>query len=154
MNLEIILSISTLLSLVLCIFIFSKYINKDNIINDKNKTITKLESENIDLKEIKKNILSINIDDRVLFKQNGLSYDKGKSFDVLYELKVLDVSIEKIKVEAVDFSSRSDIANDPKHRNGLIDYMSNKWISKVECDLIIDTRNRRQDKIDELLKIN
>jgi len=80
--------------------------------------------------------------DKVIYPDYVLCYnprtDKEQSFKVTYELEVLDTSKGKVKVKAIDFTSTDVIAKDPKNKQGIIDFMRDKWVNKSEIELIVD----------------
>ena len=92
--------------------------------------------------------------DKVIYPDYGLCYnpktDKEESFKVTYELEVLDTSKDKVKVRAVDFTSTDAIARDPKQKQGIIDFMKDKWVSKKEIQLIVDDSIKRDIKLRKL----
>ena len=64
--------------------------------------------------------------------------------------EVLDTSKDKVKVRAVDFTSTDGIARDPKKKQGIIDFMKDKWVSKKEIQLVVDDSIKRDIKLRKL----
>ena len=59
-------------------------------------------------------------------------------------------SKDKVKVRAVDFTSTDGIAKDPKKKQGIIDFMKDKWVSKKEIQLVVDDSIKRDIKLRKL----
>jgi hypothetical protein len=77
--------------------------------------------------------------------------DTKESFHVTYEVEIVEVSMDKVKVKAIDFTSNDKFARDPKHKSAIIDFMKDKWISKRDIELIVDDSMRRDAKLQEIL---
>src|ERR1035437_3642121 len=114
-----IFSISILLLIIACGVLYNKNI----------KLKLKLEEINNSAQELAK----IGPGARGILPDYELIFEKGKDtehhFCVTYEVEVVEVSIDKIKVKAIDFTSHDHQANDPANRTELIRFMENKWIS-------------------------
>ena len=114
--------------------------------------ISELNSENLKLKRQLIDLRSITPRSRGILENYGLTYkSEKKNFRVNYEVEVVEVAVDKLKVIAYDFTSDDSVANDPSNRNGIIDFMKNRWVDKSEFKIIFDDAMRRQDKIDLLL---
>jgi hypothetical protein len=119
----------------------------------------KLTDENLDLKtkvnktiKDKEEITSIDVADRALIINYGLTYEKEKTdFKVTYEVEILEISLTEVKVKAIDYTSLDSVANDPKNKQGIITFMQNKWISKDRIELVVDDRKRRDVKLKQIL---
>lgn len=139
-----ILSISLLISLSITMRLF--------IINDK------LKKENRDLKlnsekvsKYTEELLSIEVGDRAIIPDYGLTYtSKNIDFSVTYEVEIVDISIDKVKVKAIDFEANDSAGIDPKNKNGIIAFMQDKWIDKKRIQLLVDDSMRRDKKLREL----
>lgn len=114
--------------------------------------ISELNNENLKLKRQLIDLRTIKPGSKGLLTEYGLTYTETKeNFKVNYEVEVIEVTADKVKVQAFDFTSNDKVAKDPANRNGIIDFMKNRWIDKKEFKLMFDDSMRRQDKIDLLL---
>ena len=77
--------------------------------------------------------------------------DTKEKFSVTYEVEILEVSIDRVKVKAIDFTSNDKFGKDPKHKSSIVDFMKDKWISKKDIELIVDDSMRRDSKLQEIL---
>lgn len=133
--------------------LYSLYNNKNlQKVNDKllsnNNKLKKELSKSIEETE---EILSIDIGDRAILPNYGLVYkDKDKHFKVTYEVEIVEVSEERVKVSAISFTSSDSVANEASSKSGIIAYMQNKWIEKKEIELLIDESTRRDAKLRQL----
>ena len=59
--------------------------------------------------------------------------------------------MDKVKVNAVDYTSNDKFAKDPNNRSSIINFLQNKWISKKEIELIVDDQMRRDRKLQQIL---
>lgn len=119
------------------------------------KEYNNVQKEKQKVEQFKEDLVSINIGDRVIYPDYGLVYDKGGDeeyhFNVTYELIVNDVTKDKVKVTAVDFTTTDNKINgDAGKRNGIIDYMKDKWLDKSRVQLIIDESHKRNLKLEKL----
>jgi hypothetical protein len=112
----------------------------------------KLKSEVEKSKKDKKELVSIDPGDRAIIPNYGMMQtDTKETFEVTYEVEIIEVSIDKVKVKAIDFTSTDKFGRDPKHKNAIIDFMKDKWISKKDIELIVDDSMRRDVKLQEIL---
>ena len=112
----------------------------------------KLKSEVEKSKKDKKELVSIDPGDRAIIPNYGMMQtDTKETFEVTYEVEIIEVSIDKVKVKAIDFTSNDKFGRDPKHKNAIIDFMKDKWISKKDIELIVDDSMRRDVKLQEIL---
>ena len=141
----IVLSFSVLISLI---FIGKLYLS--NIGLQKEMANMKLEVEKT--KKVQEDLVSIDLGDRALLPEYGLkTLDTNESFHVTYEIEITEVSIDKVKVNAVDYTSNDKFAKDPNNRSSIINFLQNKWISKKEIELIVDDQMRRDRKLQQIL---
>ena len=141
----IVLSFSVLISLI---FIGKLYLS--NIGLQKEMANMKLEVEKT--KKAQEDLISIDLGDRALLPEYGLkTLDTNESFHVTYEIEITEVSIDKVKVNAVDYTSNDKFAKDPNNRSSIINFLQNKWISKKEIELIVDDQMRRDRKLQQIL---
>ena len=121
--------------------------------------IEKLQKENDNLKLITdktlkdaEELVSIEPGDKAILPDYGLQYSETKeSFHVTYEVEVVEVSLDKVKVKAINFTSEDKIAKDPKNKLGIINFLQDKWIDKDSMQLIIDDSMRRDRKLQKIL---
>jgi hypothetical protein len=112
----------------------------------------KLKSEVDKSKKDKEELVSIDPGDRAILPDYGLQHtDTKESFHVTYEVEIVEVSVDKVKVKAIDFTSNDKFAKDPKHKSAIIDFMKDKWIAKKDIELIVDDSMRRDAKLQEIL---
>ena len=65
------------------------------------------------------------------------------TFSVTFEVEIVEVSMDKVKVKATDFVANDKTGRDPSNRQGILDFMQNKWLEKREIELVIDNSMRR-----------
>lgn len=119
---------------------------------------SKLKKENHDLKlnsekvsKYTEELLSIDVGDRAIIPDYGLTYkDKNQDFSVTYEVEIVDISIDKVKVRAIDFEANDSIGRDPQNKAGIIRFMQDKWVDKKRVQLLVDDSMRRDRKLREL----
>lgn len=141
----IVLSFSVLISLIFIGFLYSK-----NLGLQKEMANMKLEVEKT--KKYQEDLVSIDPGDRALLPEYGLkTIDTNENFHVTYEIEITEVSIDKVKVNAVDYTSNDKFAKDPNNRSSIINFLQNKWISKKEIELIVDDQMRRDRKLQQIL---
>ena len=141
----VVLSFSVLVSLVFIGFLYFKNV-------DLQKKMTGLKLEVKKTKKAQEDLVSIDPGDRALLPEYGLKkLDTNESFHVTYEIEITEVSIDKVKVNAVDYTSNDKFAKDPNNRSSIINFLQNKWISKKEIELIVDDQMRRDRKLQQIL---
>ena len=137
-----------LLSLILNVRLYNSFdklrLEFNNIKKEKEK-----------VEKFKEDLVSINVGDKVISFSYSLVYDRGgkdeHSFDVDYELIVTDVTKDKVKVTAIDFTTKDSKVNaDSSKKRGIIDYMKDKWLDKKSVQLIIDDSHKRNIKLEKL----
>lgn len=125
----------------------------------------KTEKENSDLKkensDLKLDVENQKIDyvfvpgARALIKNYSLTAtvkSKKEDFKVDYEVDIVEVSKNDIKVNAYDFAFHSNgYASDVKNKQGIIDYMQNKWHPKKDAQLILSDSQVRDIKLNAIL---
>jgi len=141
----VVLSFSVLVSLIFIGFLYFKNI-------DLQKKMTSLRLEVKKTKKSQEDLVSIDPGDRAILPEYGLKQiDTNESFHVTYEIEITEVSIDKVKVNAVDYTSNDKFARDPNNRSSIINFLQNKWISKKEIELIVDDQMRRDRKLQQIL---
>lgn len=145
----IVLSISLLISIL---FIISLYDKCDTI----RKELDNVKSSVFKEKQKLDNLVSIEPGDTCIIPDYRLTNtDETRNpiqinFGVTYEAEILEVSKDKIKVRAVNYTSNDKFPRDPKNRKGIIEFLQDKWVDKSSVELVMDTRKRRNIKLDEL----
>lgn len=145
----IVLSISLLISIL---FIISLYDKCDTI----RKELDNVRSSVVKEKQKLDNLVSIEPGDTCIIPDYRLTNtDETRNpiqinFGVTYEAEILEVSKDKIKVRAVNYTSNDKFPRDPKNRKGIIEFLQDKWVDKSSVELVMDTRKRRNIKLDEL----
>lgn len=95
---------------------------------------------------------SISIGDKALINNYGLRLiSENKSFEVTYEVEIIDISDKKVKVKSIDFIGNCPVGRDPVNHQGILNFIDNKWISKSEVEIILDDAKKRDIKIDKIL---
>ena len=141
----VVLSFSVLVSLVFIGFLYFKNV-------DLQKKMTGLKLEVKKTKKAQEDLVSIDPGDRALLPEYGLkTLDTNESFHVTYEIEITEVSIDKVKVNAIDYTSNDKFAKDPNNRSSIINFLQNKWVSKKEIELIVDDQMRRDRKLQQIL---
>ena len=141
----VVLSFSVLVSLFFIGFLYFKNI-------DLQKEMISLRLEVKKTKKSQEDLVSIDPGDRAILPEYGLKQiDTNESFHVTYEIEITEVSIDKVKVNAVDYTSNDKFARDPNNRSSIINFLQNKWISKKEIELIVDDQMRRDRKLQQIL---
>jgi len=147
-----VLSLCLLGSLIGNVILYSKC---ENIREEKDK----VSKEKDKAESFKKNLISIEPGHRVIYPNYGLTWtDKDKdgndlppeSFQVTYELEVLEVTENKLKIKAVDITSEDKIGRDPANKFDIINFMKNKWVDKNKVQLIVDDSVKRDLKLKQL----
>jgi hypothetical protein len=140
-----VLSFSVLGLAILSIKLFNKVLSltEENVV---------LKSEKEKSESQTSEIISIDPGDKAIIPNYGLTHtDTKENFSVTYEVEILEVSLDKVKVVATDFTSNDSFARNPKHRSAIIGFMKNKWISKKDIELIVDEAMRRDVKLNKIL---
>jgi len=138
----VVLILSILLS-VTFVFIGKSY----KRIEDLNKEVSKLKS---DVKKVEE-VIQIEPGDRAILPDYGLKHaDTNESFEVTYEVEIVEVSVGKVKVKAIDYTSNDKFARDPKNKSSIINFLQDKWVKKKDIELIVDDSMRREKKLNQL----
>lgn len=139
-----ILSLSTLLSLIFIGFLFNKNIKLQIEISEMKFAVEKVTKEQEEL-------VSIDIGDKAIIPNYGLTYKDEDSFKVTYEVEILEVSEDKVKVKSIDYTTTDKIAKDPQIKPSILAFIDGKWIEKSTIELIVDEQMRRDRKLKQIL---
>ena len=141
----IVLSFSVLISLIFIGKLYSKNVSLQKEMVNMKLTVDKVNQAQEDL-------VSIDPGDKAILPEYGLkTVDTNENFHVTYEVEITEVSMDKVKVKAIDFTSNDKFAKDPKNKSSIINFLQNKWVSKKEIELIVDDQMRRDRKLQQIL---
>jgi hypothetical protein len=144
---QIILAVCLLLSVIL----LHKFYSENSKLK---KELSNQKGKNTEMEKFNKELMLIEPGDKVIFPDYGLIIEKGTpkevNFEVTYELEVLEVSTDKVKVKALDFTSTHKVGRDTANKQGIINFMQDKWVSKVDVQLVVDDSIKRDIKLREL----
>jgi hypothetical protein len=147
-NIILLLSLTPIALLGVILFLILKVKNLKIKIGDLNTQLNKQQ-------EKQKSFLKFYIGSKALLNDFGLEHTdsssgKKTSFTVDYEVEIVDISETQIKVRAVNFNGNDAWSRDPQHKQGIIAFMQDKWVSKKDAQLIMDEAHNRQVKLEEL----
>jgi hypothetical protein len=142
------------ITLFFCIIFLGVIVKKyTDLLQKLNETVSNINKE----KEKLDKLVEIEPGDSAIIPNYGLQYtddSTGKevvtSFKVTYEVEIIEVAKDKVKVTAKDFTSTDSIARDPKKKQGIIDFLQDKWVDKSSIELVMDAQKRRNIKLNEL----
>jgi len=141
----IVLSFSVLISLIFIGKLYSKN-------TDLQKEISNMKLEVEKTKKSQEDLVSIDTGDRAILPYYGLKQvDTNESFEVTYEVEIVEVAMDKVKVKAIGFTSSDRFAKDPKNKSSIINFLQDKWVNKKDIELIIDDSMRRDHKLQQIL---
>ena len=141
----IVLSFTVLVSLVFIGLLYSKNVGLQKEMANMKLTVDKVNQAQEDL-------VSIDPGDKAILPDYGLSHTETKEdFHVTYEVEILEVSVDKVKVKAIDYTSTDKFAKDPKNKLAIINFLQGKWVNKKDIELIIDDSMRRDRKLQQIL---
>jgi hypothetical protein len=141
----VVLSFTLLISLIFIGKLYSKN-------TDLQKEISNMKLEVEKTKKSQEDLVSIDTGDRAILPDYGLKQvDTNESFEVTYEVEIVEVSMDKVKVKAVGFTSNDSFAKDQKNKSSIINFLQDKWVNKKDIELIIDDSMRRDRKLQQIL---
>lgn len=141
----IVLSFSVLISLIFIGKLYSKNVSLQKEMANMKLTVDKVN-------QAQEELVSIDPGDRAILPDYGLQHtDTKENFSVTYEVEVLEVSMDKVKVKAINFTSTDKFAKDPKMKSSIINFLQDKWVKKKDIELIIDDSMRRDRKLQQIL---
>ncbi len=141
----VVLAFAVLVSLIFIGFLYSKNIGLQKEMTNMKLTVDKVN-------QAQEELVSIDPGDRAILPDYGLQQiDTKENFSVTYEVEVLEVSMDKVKVKAVGFTSTDKFAKDPKNKISIINFLQDKWVKKKDIELIIDDSMRRDRKLQQIL---
>lgn len=140
-----VLAVITLLSIVFAIILFTKVLDLNERLNNANRDLLKIEEDAQELVEIEAG-------DNAIVSNYGLATkgDKPVSFTVTYEVEILEVSVDSVKVKAIDYKSHDSYAKDPSNKQSIINFLQDAWLKKHEVEMVMDDKKRRSIKLKQL----
>jgi hypothetical protein len=147
-----IISGALILSLIISIILLARIKYLGDVIKELKEEKNKESKKREDLVKIK-------VGDKVLHNASLTHTDPTtkvvESFNLLYELEVIDVAESKIKVKGIDFTSNDAFARKSTNKSSLITYINNKWIDKKEAQILINSKQSlRDEKLEKLFSKN
>jgi len=133
-----------------------------NLLDNNNTLRTELDSAKREVETSKKpvkkeeDIFDIMPGDTGIIKNYGIVNTKPSrdpveiNYKVTYEVTILEVSKDSVKVTATDFSSFDLFARDSSNRPGIMDFMKEKWLDKSKVEIVVDQKKIRDRKLSEL----
>ena len=141
----IVLSFSVLVSLIFIGKLYSSNVSLQKEVTNMKLTIDKVN-------QAQEELISIDTGDRAILPDYGLQHtDTKENFSVTYEVEVLEVSMDKVKVKAINYTSTDKFAKDPKNKQAIINFLQDKWVNKKDIELIVDDSMRRDRKLQQIL---
>lgn len=140
-----VLAIITLLSIVFAIILFTKVLDLNEKLNNSNRDLLKI-------KEDAQELVEIEAGDNAIVSNYGLMTkgDNPVSFQVTYEVEILEVSVDSVKVKAIDYKSQDSYAKDPSNKQAIINFLQDTWLKKHEVEMVMDDKKRRSLKLKQL----
>jgi len=138
----------TLISIVFSMILFTKVI-------ELNKELDKAKLDLNKTKEDAQELVEIEPGDNAIVPGYGLSTkgsddEKSISFTVTYEVEILEVSVDSVKVKATDYKSHDSYAKDPANKQAILNFMTGTWIKRHEVEILMDERKKRSIKLNQL----
>jgi hypothetical protein len=141
----IVLSFAVLISLIFIGFLYFKNVKLQMEMVNMKLTVAKVN-------QAQEELVSIDPGDRAILPDYGLTQTETKeNFHVTYEVEIIEVSLDRVKVKAIDYTSTDKFAKDPKNKSSIINFLQNKWVNKKDIELIIDDSMRRDRKLQQIL---
>jgi len=138
----------TLISIVFSMILFTKVI-------ELNKELDKAKSDLNKTKEDAQELVEIEAGDNAIVPGYGLSTkgsddEKSISFTVTYEVEILEVSVDSVKVKAIDYRSHDSYAKDPANKQAILNFMTGSWLKRHEVEILMDEKKKRSIKLNQL----
>lgn len=139
------ISVFAIISVVFNIVLYSKILELLKLLNDTKRDLEKIKEDAVELVEIEPG-------DNGIISNFGLTTNDENpiSFKITYEVEILEVSVDSLKVKAIDYTSNDRYAKDPSNKKSIIDFMNGKWVKRDEVELLMDTKKRRNIKLNKL----
>ena len=89
--------------------------------------------------------------DSAILPEYGLtSKEANQSFTVNYEVDIVEVSEDRVKVRATGYTSHDSYAKDPSNRQSIIAFMQDHWVKKREIEIVMDDKKKRSIKLNQI----
>ena len=89
--------------------------------------------------------------DSAILPEYGLtSKDANQSFTVNYEVDIVEVSEDRVKVRATGYTSHDSYAKDPSNRQQIIAFMQDHWVKKRDIEIVMDDKKKRSIKLNQI----
>lgn len=142
------------ITLFFCIIFLGVIVKKyTDLLQKLNETVSNINKE----KEKLDKLVEIEPGDSAIIPNYGLQYTDDSngeqvvtSFKVTYEVEIIEVSKDKVKVTAKDFTSVDSIARDASKKQGILNFLQDKWVDKSTIELVMNAQKRRNIKLNEL----
>jgi len=138
----------TLISIVFAMILFTKVI-------ELNKELDKAKLDLNKTKEDAQELVEIEPGDNAIVPGYGLSTkgsddEKPIPFTVTYEVEILEVSVDSVKVKAIDYRSHDSYAKDPANKQAILNFMTGSWLKRHEVEILMDEKKKRSIKLNQL----
>ena len=138
----------TLISIVFAMILFTKVIELNKELDNAKQDLSKTKEDAQELVEIEPG-------DNAIVPGYGLSTkgsddEKSISFTVTYEVEILEVSVDSVKVKAIDYKSHDSYAKDPANKQAILNFMTGSWLKRHEVEILMDERKKRSIKLNQL----
>jgi hypothetical protein len=80
----------------------------------------------------------------------GSEVEKPIHFTVTYEVEIMEVSVDSVKVKAIDYRSHDSYANDPANKQDILNFMTGSWLKRHEVEILMDEKKKRSIKLNQL----
>ncbi len=139
------LAIITLVSIVFTIILFNKVIELNKEVNKARQDLNKT-------KEDAQELVEIEAGDNAIVPNYGLTTkgDNPVSFEVTYEVEITEVSVDSVKVKAIDYRSHDSYANDPANKQSILNFMTGSWLKRHEVEILMDEKKKRSINLNQL----
>ena len=145
------IAIILLACLLIMITLCNKVYGKNNQLIDE---LAELKSKAAKAENFNQDLMMIEKGDKVIYHNYGLVYNQGKddehNFKVTYELEVIEVTTDRVRCKAIDFTSLDKKGQDPGNKAGIINFMKDNWFDKKDVELVVDDSVRRNIKLRDL----
>lgn len=89
--------------------------------------------------------------DSAILPEFGLtSKTDSQSFTVDYEVDIVEVSEDRVKVRATGYTSHDSYAKDPANKQSIIAFMQDHWVKKSEIEIVMDEKKKRSIKLNQI----
>ena len=89
--------------------------------------------------------------DSAILPEFGLtSKDDNQSFTVDYEVDIVEVSEDRVKVRATGYTSHDSYAKDPANKQSIIAFMQDHWVKKRDIEIVMDDKKKRSIKLNQI----